>query len=199
MRLRWPTSIVNKSMITWWTSLWNWRIANLSTKRRSTLPIISCRSLDASFWFNAVSVETLKLNAAVRFTPVLTSSLSLKCQQKWTTSTTLLTLQKFWKNSASKERWKLLMSTCMELYRHQGQMPSMMQLPMVTDLPQTEKVKVRVKEVQYASKMEAMTVLIRMIVHLSRTRMEMNLKRIYEHMNNFVMRLPSWKILSYRS
>ena len=78
-------------------------------------------------------------------------------------------------------------------------MPSMMQLPMVTDLPRTEKVKVRVREVQYASKMEAMTVLIRMIVHLSRTRAEMNLKRIYEHMSNFVMRLPSWKIPSYRS
>ena len=75
----------------------------------------------------------------------------------------------------------------------------MMLLPMVTDLPLTEKVKVRVREVQYASKMEAMTVLIRMIVHLSRTRVEMNLKRIYEHMSNFVMRLPSWKIPSYRS
>ena len=78
-------------------------------------------------------------------------------------------------------------------------MPSMMQLPMVTDLPRTEKVKVRVREVQYASKMEAMTVLIRMIVHLSKTRMEMSFKRIYEHMSNFVMRLPSWKIPSYRS
>ena len=86
----------------------------------------------------------------------------------------------------------------MVLCRHLGQMPSMMQLPMVTDLPRTEKVKVR--EVQYASKMvEDMIALLQVIVHLSRTRTEMNRKRIYEHMNSFAMRLPSWKIPSYRS
>ena len=72
-----------------------------------------------------------------------------------------------------------------------------MQPQMVTDLPRTEKVKV--SKVQFVSTIEAMKAVFLVIVHLNRPRTEMNRKRIYEHMSNFVMRLQLLKIPLYRS
>ena len=164
-------------MITWWTSLWNWRIAKLSTKRRSTLQIISCKSLDASSSGSAASAGTLRLNAAARYIPASTSSSFSRCPQRWTTSTTRLTLRRYSRNSASRERCAPLTSTCTVWSRRLGRMPLTMQLRTVTALLRTETMKV--SQVQPAWIMVLTEkVSSRAIVPRCRLRMEMNRKRI---------------------